>query len=155
MGGVLGQFGLRAIPFGIAAMLLSLVLVHSAGTEAGPADTALPDTGTFVFATIHPGISRVRAALKSEATADRVRLASLAPQVGFDVPDPSRRILTPTSACRSALLDERFAALEARPASASGDECLDDRGPLTSLERPVRSGRPDNVSDGSNVVGRV
>src|SRR5262245_14286715 len=38
MGGVLGQFGLRAIPFGIAAMVLGFIL-KSAGTQAGPADT--------------------------------------------------------------------------------------------------------------------
>ena len=33
MGGVLGQFGLRAIPFGIAAMVLGFIL-KSAGTQA-------------------------------------------------------------------------------------------------------------------------
>jgi hypothetical protein len=34
------QFGLRAIPFGIAAMILRFVL-KSAGTQARPADTAV------------------------------------------------------------------------------------------------------------------
>jgi hypothetical protein len=38
MGGVLGQFGVRAIPFAIAAMVLGFIL-KSAGTQAGPADT--------------------------------------------------------------------------------------------------------------------
>src|SRR5437870_13287595 len=87
MGGVLGQFGLRAIPFGIAAMVLGFIL-KSAGTQAGPADT-LPGLRVSVFGTIHPEIFRLGAPLGSGSAGDRVRLASLEPQVRMFV-DPAK-----------------------------------------------------------------
>jgi hypothetical protein len=129
MGGVLGQFGLRAIPFGIAAMVLGFIL-KSAGTQADPADT-LPDLRVSVFGTIHPEIFRLSAPLGSGSASDRVRLASLEPQVGlFDAPAKAAPMPTDTSAaaCRDAPFEERFDALEDRPASfdnrfASTDDC--------------------------------
>ena len=129
MGGVLGQFGVRAIPFAIAAMVLGFIL-RSAGTQAGPADT-LPGPRVSVFGTIHPEIFRLSAPLGSGSASDRLRLASLEPQIGlFDVlasgtPMPSDM---PAVACGNAPFDERFDALEGRPASfdnrfASVDDC--------------------------------
>src|SRR5215472_6491715 len=118
MGGVLGQFGLRAIPFGIAAMFLGFIL-KSAGTQAGPADT-LPGVRVSIFGTIHPEIFRLSAPLGSRSAGDRVRLASLEPQVElFDASAMAAPMPTDTSpaACRDAPFDERFDALEDRPAS--------------------------------------
>src|SRR5262249_52311001 len=128
-GGVLVQLGLRAIPFGIAAMILGFVL-KSAGTQARPADTALPGPRLSVFGTIHPEIFRLSAPLGSEAAGDGVRLASLEPQVGlFDAPAKAAPILTDTSAaaCQNPPFEERFAALDDHPAPfdrfASADDC--------------------------------
>src|SRR5690348_9500395 len=119
MGGVLGQFGLRAIPFGITAMVLGFIL-KSAGTQARPADTALPGLRLSVFGTIHSEIFRLSAPLGSESAGERIRLASLEPQVGlFDAPAKAAPMPTDTSAaaCRDAPFEERFDALEDRPAS--------------------------------------
>jgi Protein of unknown function (DUF2778) len=123
------QLGLRAIPFGIAAMILGFVL-KSAGTQARPADTALPGPRLSVFGTIHPEIFRLSAPLGSESVGDRVRLASLEPQVGlFDAPAKAAPILTDTSAavCQHAPFEERFAALDDHPVPfdrfASADDC--------------------------------
>jgi hypothetical protein len=80
------QLGLRAIPFGIAAMILGFVL-KSVGTQARPADTALPGPRLSVFGTIHPEIFQ----LGSKSAGDRVRLASLEPQIGLFVPTPVGR----------------------------------------------------------------
>jgi len=118
MGGVLGQFGVRAIPFGIAAMVLGFIL-KSAGTQANPADT-LPGLRVSVFGTIHPEIFRLSAPLGSRSAGDRGRLASPEPQVGsFDASAMAAPMPTDTSAaaCRDAPFDERFDALEDRPAS--------------------------------------
>src|SRR5262245_66095915 len=118
MGGVLGQFGLRAIPFGIAAMVLGFIL-KSAGTQAGPADT-LPGLRVSVFGTIHPEVFRLSAPLGSGSASDRVRLASLEPQVGlFDATAKAAPMPTDTSAatCRDAPIEERFDALEDGPAA--------------------------------------
>jgi hypothetical protein len=116
MGGVLRQFGLRAIPFGIAAMVLGFIL-KSAGTQAGPVDT-LPNLRVSVFGTIHPGIFRLSAPLGSGSASDRLRLASLEPQIGlFDAPSKAAPMPTDTSAARDAAFEERFDALEDRPAS--------------------------------------
>jgi Protein of unknown function (DUF2778) len=129
MGGVLGQFGMRAIPFAIAAMVLGFIL-KSAGTQAGPADT-LPGPRVSVFGTIHPEIFRLSAPLGSGSASNRLRSASLEPQIGlFDVlasgtPMPSDMSAV---ACGNAPFDERFDALEGRPSSfdnrfASVDDC--------------------------------
>jgi Protein of unknown function (DUF2778) len=106
------QLGVRAIPLGIAAMVLGFAL-KSVGTQAGPADT-LPGLRVSVFGTIHPEIFRLSAPLGSGAAGDRVRLASLEPQVGlFDAPAKAAPMLTDTSASAgpNAPFDERFAAL--------------------------------------------
>ena len=123
------QLGLRAIPFGIAAMILGFVL-KSAGTQARPADTALPGPRLSVFGTIHPEIFRLSAPLGSESAGARVRLASLEPQVGlFHASAKAALILTDTSAaaCQNAPFEERFAALDDHPAPfdrfASADDC--------------------------------
>ncbi len=129
-GDVLAQLGVRAIPLGIAAMLLGFVL-KSAGTQAGPTDTALPAPRVSVFGTIHPEIFRLGAPLGSSSAGDRVRLASLEPQVGlFDAPTKASGMLTDTaaSACRNSPFDERFAALDDRPVAfdkrfASSGDC--------------------------------
>jgi hypothetical protein len=129
------QLGLRAIPFGIAAMILGFVL-KSAGTQARPADMASPGPHLSVFGTIHPEIFRLSAPLGSGSAGDRVRLASLEPQVGlFDASAKAAPILTDTSAaaCQNAPFEERFAALDDHPAPfdrfASADDCasFDDR----------------------------
>jgi Protein of unknown function (DUF2778) len=121
--------GLRAIPFGIAAMILGFVL-KSAGTQARPADTALPGPRLSVFGTIHPEIFQLSAPLGSESAGDRARLASLEPQVRlFDASAKAAPILTDTSAavCQNAPFEERFAALDDHPAPfdrfASADDC--------------------------------
>jgi Protein of unknown function (DUF2778) len=123
------QLGLRAIPFGIAAMILGFVL-KSVGTQARPADTALPGPRLSVFGTIHPEIFRLSAPLGSEPAGDRVRLASLESQVGlFDAPAKAAPILTYTSAaaCQSEPFEQRFAALGDHPVPLDGfgsaDEC--------------------------------
>jgi len=123
------QLGVRAIPFGIAAMFLGFVL-KSAGTQASPAETGLPGPGISVFGTIHPDIFRFRAPLGSNPPLDRQQLASLEPQVGFDAPANRFDTRTDTSAleCGHVSLDERFAALDDRPAPfdkrvASANDC--------------------------------
>src|SRR5262249_54834611 len=82
VGGVVVHVGLRAMPCGFAAMILGFGL-KSAGTQGRPADTALPGPRLSVFGTIHPEIFRLSAPLGSESAGDRVRLASLEPQVGL------------------------------------------------------------------------
>ena len=110
-------------------MILGFVL-KSAGTQARPADTALPGPRLSVFGTIHSEIFRLSAPLGSESAGDRVRLASLGPQVGlFDVSAKAAPILTDTSAaaCQNAPFEARFAALDDHPAPfdrfASADDC--------------------------------
>src|SRR6266436_9641525 len=108
-------------------MLLGFVL-KSAGTQAGPAAPGLLGPRVSVFGTIHPELFRLSAPLGSGSASDRVRLASLEPQVGFDAPANGWGMLTDTSACRNAPFEERFAALDERPASfdnrfASADDC--------------------------------
>jgi hypothetical protein len=108
-------------------MLLGFVL-KSVGTQAGPAAPGLPGPRVSAFGTIHPELFRLSAPLGSGSPGDRIRLASLEPQVGFDAPVNGWGMLTDTSACRNAPFEERFAALEDRPASfdnrfASADDC--------------------------------
>src|SRR5215471_4584548 len=129
-GNVLVQWGVRAIPLGIAAMVLGFVL-KSAGTQAGPTDPALPAPRISVFGTIHPELFQLSAPLGSGAPGERIRLASIEPQVGlFDTPAYRAPVLTDAaaSACANAPFEERFAAVEDHPASfdkrfASTDDC--------------------------------
>jgi len=123
------QWGVRAIPFGIAAMLLGFAL-KSAGTQAGPADTGEAAPRVSVFGTIHPEIFRLSAPLGSAPAVDRVRVASLEPLVGFDALIGGRAVLADASApaCGNAPFEERFAALEDHPAPfekrfASTEDC--------------------------------
>src|SRR5262245_14089747 len=91
-------------------MILGFVL-KSAGTQARLADTALPGPRLSVFGTIHPDIFRLSAPLGSESAGDRVRLASLEPQVGlFDAPAKAAPMMTDTSAsaCPNAPVEERL-----------------------------------------------
>jgi len=123
------QWGVRAIPLGIAAMVLGFVL-KSPGTQAGPTDP-LPAPRISVFGTIHPELFRLEAPLGSGAPGERIRLASIEPQVGlFDPPTYRSAVLTDAaaSACANAPFEERFAALEDHPVSfdkrfASTDDC--------------------------------
>src|SRR5205085_1041896 len=98
-------------------------VLKSAGTQAGPAEIGSPGLGMSVFGTIHPDIFRLRAPPGAWPPGDRVQLASLAPEGGFDAAANRSEILTETSApaCRNASLDERFAASAKRIASA--DDC--------------------------------
>jgi len=129
VGDVVLQWGVRAIPVGIAAMVLGFVL-KSAGTQAGPSDP-LPAPRLSVFGTIHPELFRLSAPLGSGAAGERIRLASLEPQVGlFDAAANRAPVLTDAaaSACGTGPFEERFAALDVRPASfdkrfASADDC--------------------------------
>jgi hypothetical protein len=111
-------------------MVLGFIL-KSPGTQAGPTDTASPGPRVSVFGTIHAEIFRLDAPLRSGFAGDRIRLASLEPQVGlFDASAKAAPMVTDTSvaACWNAPFDERFAALGDRPASfdrrfASADDC--------------------------------
>jgi len=110
-------------------MILGFVL-KSAGTQARPADPALPGPRLSVFGTIHPEIFRLGVPLGSESAGDRVRLASLEPQVGlFDASADAAPILTDTFAavCQNAPFEERFSALDDHRAPfdrfASTDDC--------------------------------
>ncbi len=122
MGDVLVRLGVRAIPFGIAALVSGFVL-KSPGTQAGPADIGLPAPGLSVFGTIHPEIFRLRAPLGSELPALPVRLASLEPRVGSDAANGWGMVTDPlASACVSAsFADDRPASFDRRFAPA--DEC--------------------------------
>ena len=98
VGDVLVQWGVRAIPVGIAAMVLGFVL-KSAGTQAGPKDPALPGPRISVFGTIHPELFRLSAPVGSGSAGERIRLASIEPQVGlFDAPAYRSPVLTDAAA---------------------------------------------------------
>jgi Protein of unknown function (DUF2778) len=109
LGDVLAQPGVRGIPLGIAAIVLGFAL-KSAGTQAGPTDTALPAPHISVFGTIHPELFRLSAPLGSGAPDNRIRLASLEPVVGL-LDSLTNRASAPTqaSACGRTSFDERFA----------------------------------------------
>jgi hypothetical protein len=140
-GDVLVQLGVRAIPLGIAAMVLGFIL-KSAGTQAGPADTGSP--GISVFGTIHPDIFRLRTPLGSGPARGGLQLASLEPQVGSDAPAIGFGMLAETAAlpCR---LDERFAKFDDRPASfdqnrfTSADHCTASFEDRFASAMPVRA----------------
>jgi len=69
-------------------------VLKSAGTQAGPADTALPGPSISVFGTIHPDIFRLRTPLGSGHLSERVRVANLEPQIRFDAPADAMGTLT-------------------------------------------------------------
>jgi hypothetical protein len=105
-------------------------VLKSAGTQASPADTALARPRVSVFGTIHPELFRLSAPLGPGAPVDRLRLASLEPQVAFDAPGNAWGMPSDTSgaACANASLDERFAPFDDRPAPfdkrfAAADDC--------------------------------
>jgi hypothetical protein len=107
-------------------MFLTFVL-KSGGTQAGPADIGSPGSGISVFGTIHPDIFRLRVPLGSGAPMDRVQVASLQPQVGFDAPAVGAEVPADTSpsACPNASLDERFGASGDRASSFNKGSGLD------------------------------
>ena len=115
MGDVLFRPGVRAIPFGIAAVVLGFIL-KSPGTQADPADIG---PNVSVFGTIHQEIYRFRPPIGSEHPVNRVRVASLDPNFGNIVIDEADMLAdTPVSAAlKDASFEERFAALEDRVAS--------------------------------------
>ena len=106
-------WGVRAIPFGIAAMFLTFVL-KLALTQVGPADIGPAVSRISVFGTIHPDIFRFRAPLGSGPEFGRLQLASVEPQVEFDRPVNRLEVLADTSVSPwgNASLDERFAAFD-------------------------------------------
>jgi hypothetical protein len=113
---VLVRPGVRAIPYGIAAVALGVVL-RLPGTLAGPADVG---PSVSVFGTIHPEIYRYRAPIGSEHPVNRVRVASLDPGIGdltFDEADMLADKRAPASESESASFEERFAALVDKVAS--------------------------------------
>jgi hypothetical protein len=130
------QLGVRAIPFGIAALVLTFI-IKSAGTQADSADVELPGSGVSVFGTIHPELFRLRTPLGSGFAENRLQLASLDPQVGFQALASRIEMVTETPAppCRNASLDERFMASNGRALSSDertgpADDCatsFDDR----------------------------
>src|SRR5262245_30046115 len=129
-------------------MILGFVL-KSVGTQARPADIALPGPRLSVFGTIHPEIFRLSAPLGSESAGDRVRLASLAPQVGlFDAPAKAAVILTDAiaAACQNEPFELRFAALDDHPVSLDGfgsaDECAASFDERFGLAMPVVASLP-------------
>jgi hypothetical protein len=147
------QLGVRAIPFGIAALVLAFVL-KLPGMQADPTNTGLPAPSISVFGTIHADIFPVRVPLGSR----RVQVASLDPRIGLEV--IASRVDTPadssTSACANGWSDERFAAFDPRPASLWTDNCsasFDDRfgsamavvvrAPSSPLDRELQSRRSD------------
>jgi hypothetical protein len=119
VGEVLVRVGVRSIPLGIAAVVLGFVL-KSPGTRAGPADVELrvERPGISVFGTIHPDIFRLRAPIGSQPPVDRVRVASLEPQVGSDAAADEQDILdAPALSWRNASFKERFGDFDDRLAS--------------------------------------
>ena len=160
--------GVRSVPFGIVAIVLGFVL-KSPGTQADPADIGLraERPSISVFGTIHPDIFRFRAPMGSQPAVDRVRVASLDPQAGFDATADEQGTLgdEPVSAWRNASFDERFASLDDRPASfherfASVDErsaSFDERFGSATRE-PTRSVRlpPDrDLQKAAPPMGRL
>ena len=160
--------GVRSVPFGIVAIVLGFVL-KSPGTQADPADIGLraERPSISVFGTIHPDIFRFRAPIGSQPAVDRVRVASLDPQAGFDATADEQDTLgdEPVSAWRNASFDERFASLDDRPASfherfASFDErsaSFDERFGSATRE-PTRSVRlpPDrDLQKAAPPMGRL
>jgi hypothetical protein len=120
-GGILIQWGMRAIPLGIAATLsgfaIGLAVTHEDPAKPGPA----APTGS-VFGTIHPDIFRFRAPVGTGVARAGLQLASLdpqfAPQVASDAADDRFGATMQASAlpCGKAWLAEPSDNLEGRVA---------------------------------------
>jgi hypothetical protein len=138
---------MRAIPVGIAAMFLTLI-VKSAGTQAGPADTGSPGSSVSVFGTIHPDIFRLRVPLGSGRPLERVQLASLEPPVGFAAPANWVEMPADTSAsaCRNGSSDDRPAASDDRAAASEKSTASTEDCPASFDER-FRSAMPGVARD--------
>jgi Protein of unknown function (DUF2778) len=126
VGEILVGLGFRAVPFGIAAVVLGFGL-KSLGTQASPADVGLRGSSLSVFGTIHPDIFRLPEPIGSALPPDRVRLASLGPEVGSDALAIRQDMLTdPLVSARRrvsvneppASFDNRFASVDDYPASS-------------------------------------
>jgi hypothetical protein len=145
---VLIQLGVRAIPAGIGAMLLGFIL-GLAGTQVDPAETGPPSSGISVFGTIHPNLFQAGAALGSRPQVQRIQLASLEPQIGFNVAarEPDMLAGASASTCQSPLY-EHFT-----PLFASGDDCpasFDERfkSAVGALTSSLRSSPDQQVQHG-------
>src|SRR5437588_5477722 len=144
-GDLLVQWGIRAIPLGIAAMLLGFVL-NSAGTQPDPEEAGSVSSGVSVFGTIHSDIFRFRAPLGSAPVRARLKLASLMPQITSDAVDELDGLSETSSLpCGNAWLDEPADGLDSRVVFfdkpiGSADGCpasFDDR---FASANPVRAG---------------
>jgi hypothetical protein len=124
-------------------MVLGFVL-ESARTQAGPTDAGVPGPRISVFGTIHPDVFRLSAPLGAGSPGDRIRLAALEPQVGFEALANRGSVVPDTSAstCGNGSFDERFAALDEGAASfdtrfASANDCSSSFD--ASLEQAMRN----------------
>ena len=117
VGDALVRVGVRAIPFGIAAVVMGFVL-KSPGTQAGPADIG-SRSGISVFGTIHPDIFRLRRRSGHSRPSRACGWRAWSPGSDFEAGGNDRDTApdTPASACPNASFDERFAALDDRAAS--------------------------------------
>jgi len=151
------QSGIRAIPLGIAAMVLGFI-IRSAGIQADPADSG--STGSVsVFGTIHPDIFRLRTPLGSGVALGRLQLASLEPQVGSDAPVIGSTILADASPCGNTRFEERFAEAQDRPdafdqPAASTDGCSSFEERFASA-MPVRAMASRSRSEGEELRADV
>lgn len=104
------RVGVRSLSFGIAAVALGFVLKYP-GTQPGSADAEFPvvRAGFSVFTKIQPD----KVPAKSQPQADRVQVASLDPQAGFDAVGNGRdnQADASVSVLPKASFEERFASL--------------------------------------------
>ena len=145
------QSGIRAIPLGIAAMVLGFI-IKSAGMQADPADPGSSGPSVSVFGTIHPDIFRLRTPLGSGIAVGRLQLASLEPQIGSDAPAIGSTILTQALPCGDQRFEERFAEPDDRPDGfdrfvAVSDGCSSFEERFASA-MPVRAMASRSVSEG-------
>jgi Tlde1 domain len=151
-GGILIQWGMRAIPLGIAATLsgfaIGLAVTHEDPAEPGPAAPT-----ASVFGTIHPDIFRFRAPAGTGVARAGLQLASLdpqfAPQIASDAPAEEYGGAMQASAlpCGRAWLDENSANLNDRVAFFDKPMEAADNCPASFSDRfasavPVRAGGP-------------
>ena len=147
------QWGMRAIPLGIAAMLSGFVL-GLAGMREDPADTGPAPANASVFGTIHPDIFRFRAPVGSTVAVGRLQLASLEPQLAINIAsDAAERFGGRASAlpCGQAWLDEPSDNFEDRVAffdkpMESADDCPASFEDRFASAVPVRAGAPQRAN---------